>query len=166
MPILYGFEYATQAVEKGAVDADVDYLMWSLGTKISGFTVKIGQEIFSAEDGANFATPLATLHKFQGWNDVFLGGTFNPTGGLSASGIEDTTITFAGKVGPGKLTVMYHDFQAAESVAADDFGSELDIAYAMKFGKNYYGGIKYGAYSADDAAVDTDKLWLWVGAKF
>lgn len=164
MPILYAVEFATQDVVKGSVKADVDFFSWSLGTKISGFTVKLGQEVFGAKDGANFATPLATLHKFQGWNDVFLGNTFNPTGNLSMTGLEDSTLTVMGKVGPGKLMVVYHDFSSEETGA--DFGTEVDVSYSMTFGKNYYAGVKFGIFDTDGYSVDTDKLWLWTGLKF
>ena len=48
----------------------------------------------------------------------------------------------------------------------DDLGDEIDFLYAKKFGKHYNAGIKYAQYSAGDILVDTDKLWVWVGASF
>ena len=61
----------------------------------------------------------------------------------------------------------YHEFDADEGSA--DYGDELDISFAKSFGKHYSAGVKYAAYSAGDAStgkVDTDKVWLWLGAKF
>ena len=57
--------------------------------------------------------------------------------------------------------------EATENV--DDLGTEINAVYAKKFAKKYSAGIKYAAYSAGDSTagkVDTDKVWLWVGAKF
>ena len=113
----------------------------------------------SDDSNFGFGTPLATLHKFNGWADIFLG--------TPGTGLVDTYVSFSTKVGPGKFTAVYHDFTADEDTpTVDDLGSELDLAYAVKFGKGYNAGIKYADYSADDFAVDTEKFWLWVGLSF
>ncbi|MBR9908933.1 MAG: alginate export family protein [Gammaproteobacteria bacterium] len=157
---LYELEYATQSSEMGSSDFDADYLLLEGGVVISGITAKLGYEVLGSDDGAyGFSTPLATLHKFNGWADMFLA-----TPGV---GIEDMYVSVGTKVGPGMLTVVYHDFSADDASASlDDLGSEVDVSYGMKFGKHYNAGIKYAAYSADDFSVDTDKLWVWVGASF
>lgn len=158
---LYEAEFASQDFETNTgTTADTDYLFASFGAAVSGVTVKLGYEVLGSDNGTRgFATPLATLHKFNGWADIFLN---TPTGGL-----EDLYLTVSSKVGPGKLTVAYHDFSADEATAnLNDYGTELDIAYAMKVGKNYYGGVKYADYSSDGFAVDTEKLSLWLGTKF
>lgn len=166
---LYELEFADQEFESGdGVDKyEADYTSASFGIVTSGITFKLGYEVLGAaevETGSasnGFATPLATLHKFNGWADAFLA---TPT-----SGLEDLYFLISSKVGPGKLTVKYHDFTADEITGEDDLGSEIDLAYGMKFGKSYFGGIKYADYSVDDRAVggaDTEKLALWVGAKF
>lgn len=158
--ILYAAEFATQDNESAAADYSADYLNLSAGVVIAGITAKIGYEVLGSDDGMKgFATPLATLHKFNGWADVFL-GTPN-------EGLVDTSITIAGKGLGGAWTVMYHDFEADEaSAAVDDLGSELDLSYGTKFGKHYSAGIKYAAYSGGSNKVDTDKLWAWFGVKF
>lgn len=157
---LYELEYASQTSESGSTEYDADYYLIEGGVVVSGITAKLGYEVLGSDDSMyGFSTPLATLHKFNGWADLFLA--------TPDEGIQDLYLSVGGKVGPGKLTVVYHDFTADESSASkDDLGSEFDIVYGMKFGKNYNAGIKYAAYSADDHAVDTDKLWVWVGASF
>ncbi len=157
---LYELEYATQSSEMGSSDFDADYLLLEGGVVISGITAKLGYEVLGSDDGDyGFSTPLATLHKFNGWADMFLA-----TPGV---GIEDMYVSVGTKVGPGMLTVVYHDFSADDASASlDELGSEVDVSYGMKFGKHYNAGIKYAAYSADDFSVDTDKLWVWVGASF
>ena len=163
--LLYTAEYATQKRENGesGTDANAEYQLLEGGVSISGITAKLGYEVLGSDDAVyGFSTPLATLHKFNGWADQFLG--------TPAVGLIDTYASIGGKLLGGKWAFVYHEFEADEASAAmDDLGSEYDLLYAKKFGKNYSAGIKYAAYSAgDDAAgkVDTDKVWLWVGASF
>ena len=59
-----------------------------------------------------FRTPLATLHKFQGWSDKFL---VTPNAGL-----RDTYIGVKGKVQGIGWKLSWHDFGADEGGA--DFG--------------------------------------------
>lgn len=158
--ILYGAEFATQEFESGAAEYEADYMMLEGGAVISGVTAKLTYEVLGSDDSNyGFATPLATLHKFNGWSDQFLA---TPT-----TGLVDLSVSVSSKIAGGKLTVAYHDFSADEETATvDDLGSELNISYAKKFGKIYNAGIKYAAYDAGDIKVDADKLWVWVGASF
>lgn len=158
--ILYTAEFATQENEVGGASYDANYLLLEGGVVVEGIAAKLGYEVLGSDDATyGFSTPLATLHKFNGWADQFLG---TPT-----TGLVDLSVTLTGKVAGGKWLVSYHDFSADESTATiDDLGSELDLLYARKFAKHYNAGIKYAAYSAGDAKVDTDKLWAWVGLTF
>ncbi len=166
--ILYTVEYTTQKKSsKGTADKEADYYSIEGGIAANEMTVKLGYEVLGADDGGyGFTTPLATLHKFNGWADQFL-ATPN-------EGLVDTYISISGKLVGGTWELIYHDFSADDgSAVSDDFGNELDVSYTKAFGKNYSAGVKYAAYSADDAAnngaksfVDTDKVWVWLGAKF
>jgi hypothetical protein len=156
----YVVEYASQTNETGATEFDTDYLFLEGAMKISGVTAKLGYEVLGSDDGlGGFATPLATLHKFNGFADVFLG--------TPAEGLVDVYASATTKLGGGKFVLAYHDFSADEaSASVDDMGNELDFIYARKFAKNYSAGIKYASYSAGDIKADTDKLWLWAGLSF
>jgi len=154
---LYAAEVATQSDD--ASDADTTYLMLEGGYNFGKVTAKLGYESLGSDKGVGFSTPLATLHKFNGWADQFLG-----TPGV---GLEDIYATVSTKVLGGNLSVTYHDFSSdTDSV---DFGSEIDAVYAKGFAKNYKAGVKLASYSAGDAGsgkVDTDKIWVFVTAKF
>lgn len=161
--VLYELEYATQEADSAGADADADYYKALAGVQTAGVTVSLAYEVLGSDDGNyGFSTPLATLHAFNGWADQFL-ATPN-------SGLKDLMVTVTGSLAGGKWVLAYHDFSADEDAAgADDFGSEIDVAYHRGFGQHYSAGIKYAAYMAgDDAAgkVDTNKLWLTLGAKF
>ena len=157
---LYTLEYADQEAEGGPTDFDAEYLFVEGGYNAGFATFSLGYESLGSDDGAyGFSTPLATLHAFNGWADIFLN--------TPAQGLEDTYVKVSGKLAGGTWAVVYHEFEAEDSTpGVDDLGDELDLVYSRKFGENYSAGIKYADYSADDFAVDTEKLWVWVGASF
>lgn len=156
--LLYKLAYAKQ--DSDPADKSANYYLVEGGVNVNGITAKLGYEVLGSDDGKyGFVTPLATLHKFNGWSDQFLG--------TPAQGLVDLKASLSGKALGGKWVVAYHDFSADEGTAgADDFGNEINLLYAKKFAKNYNAGIKYASYSAEDIKVDADKLWLWVGASF
>ena len=159
----YTVEYAQQDSDSATSSYSADYISAELGSTFSSVGVKVGYELLGSDGGVyGFSTPLATLHKFNGWSDQFLG--------TPKEGLADVYVSFSGKVVGGKLAVTYHKFDADEaSATVDDLGSEIDAVYAKSFSKNYSAGIKLASYSAGDSAsgkVDTDKIWLWVNAKF
>lgn len=161
--LLYALEFANQESESATAKRDADYSLLELGIVAAGVTAKLGYEVLGSDSGQyGFSTPLATLHKFNGWSDQFLA-----TPGV---GLQDIYVSLATKAAGGKLVLAYHDFSADESSATvDDLGSEINLLYAKKFAKHYSTGIKYASYSAGDAAagkVDTDKVWVWAGFGF
>ncbi|WP_017932522.1 alginate export family protein [Robiginitomaculum antarcticum] len=163
LSLLYEAEYATQSDYKdNPVDYSADYYHLLAGVASGGFTLKAGYEVLGSHSGnAAFKTPLATLHKFNGWTDKFLN---TPNGGL-----EDLYASMSYKVqadGPLKglkFDVIYHDFSAD---VGGDYGSEINLQVAKNINQNYSVALKYGSYNADGFATDTDKLWISLGAKF
>jgi hypothetical protein len=158
--VLYLAEYASQNSDSVTADFNVNYVNFEAGTVIKGITAKVGYEVLGS-DGGNFgfSTPLATLHKFNGWSDQFLG--------TPSQGLVDTSFTLAGQALGAGWKVVYHKFDADDaSDTVDDLGSEFNLSYVKKYAEHYTLGIKYAAYSAGDIKVDADKIWLWLGAKF
>ncbi|WP_287009562.1 alginate export family protein [Alteromonas sp.] len=157
---LYTAEVAKQSSENATNDFDANYLLLEAGAVVSGVTAKLGYEVLGSDDGNyGFATPLATLHKFNGWSDQFLG--------TPAQGLKDLSATISAKFAGGKWTAIYHQFDADEaSLAIDDLGSEINLLYTTKVAERFNLGVKYANYSADDFSVDTDRVWVWVSTKF
>jgi len=156
-PVMVNAAYATQSdAGDNATDFSADYYNLEFGTKISSVTLLAGIESLGSDNGVGFSTPLATLHKFQGFSDKFLG--------TPSQGIEDTYVTVKTKLSDIKFSATYHDFSS--DVDNIDFGSEIDVSAAYSFNKNYDVLVKFSSYSADDYASDTDKLWLQLAAKF
>lgn len=110
-----------------------------------------------------FATPLATLHKFNGFADVFL--VTPPTG------IEDYYVDVTYKVHgiDGPLSFLnglllkgrYHDFSS--DVGSINYGEEFDIYAKLPLGRGFYAETKYANYNADQFAVDTEKFIFGFG---
>ncbi|WP_144777357.1 alginate export family protein [Marinobacter maritimus] len=163
MKFIYAAEYATQEAEAGASEFDADYYRLDAGLGVNAITITLAYELLGS-DGGNygFATPLATLHAFNGWADQFLA--------TPANGLEDISLTVAGGLAGGKWVIEYHDYSADEATpGVDDLGDELGVGYTRGFARHYTAGIKYAMYSAGDSAagkVDTNKLWLTLSAAF
>lgn len=160
--VSYTVEAATQTAEVGTNEFDTTYLLAEASTQLEGVKVTAGYESLGADNGVGFATPLATLHKFNGWADQFLG-----TPGV---GLDDLYAGVAGKGLGGKWALTVHSYSANDaSDTVDDLGSEINAVYTTKVAGKYPVGVKYAMYSAGDqdaGKVDTDKLWLWIGASF
>ena len=155
-------ELATQSDAGDApVSFDADYshltVTW-IGA--SGWSVGLGLESLggSSDPGEAFRTPLATLHAFNGWADVFL---VTPN-----AGIDDSYISVNVPLGKWKLTAVYHDF-AAET-GGGDYGTEIDLSAARKLTDRYSLLLKSAFFSADSASAytDTDKLWVMLTANY
>ena len=161
--VSYNIEYATQDSDSATTSYSADYISAELSSAFSGIGVKVGYELLGSDDGMyGFSTPLATLHKFNGWSDQFLN--------TPKEGLADLYASVGGKVAGGKWAIIYHKFDTDEASAiVEDLGSEINAVYTKNFTKHYSAGIKLASYSAGDFAsgkVDTDKVWLWLNAKF
>lgn len=156
--VSYSVEFAQQ--DNDTANKSANYFAIEAGTKIASLNVKAGYELLGSDNGEyGFATPLATLHKFNGWADQFLG--------TPAQGLQDIYVSVAGKLAGGSWKIVAHDFSADDSSSTvDDLGSEIDAVYARAINKTFKVGIKYAAYNAGDIKVDTDKVWVWLEAKF
>jgi len=108
--------------------------------------------------GASFRTPLATLHAFNGWADVFL---TTPDQGLT-----DAYGGVKGKAGSWDWDLLYHDFHAESG--SGGLGHELDGAVSRKFAGKYSVLFKAAWFDAslDAGYADTTKLWVQLTADF
>ena len=158
--VFYNAAFATQQATQAGVEYDPDYLLLEGGVAIADMDIKFAYEVLGSDNGqASFTTPLATLHKFNGWADVFVVSTFTAT--ALPLGLVDTSVSIGSKMAGVKWSAVFHTYDSDQGSV--DYGSELDLVASMKFNKHYSGGIKYASYNADNFSVDTDKFWLWIG---
>lgn len=129
---------------------DAMQYMLEVRAKTDFATFTGGYEVLESDAGVPFRTPLATLHKFQGWTDKFLA--------TPALGVADAYLTVAGKVGPSTLTLAFHKLQAADGGA--DYGTEVGAMVSLPLRKRLSAMLKFAHYNADGYATDTTKFWL------
>ncbi|GAA0303683.1 alginate export family protein [Sphingomonas oligophenolica] len=135
-----------------------NYYLGEAGVAVKALTLTGGYEVLGADKGVavtSFQTPLATLHKFNGWADKFL---VTPPNGL-----RDLygTIGYGWKKKAGLdaigLTASYHRFDSDR--LGLHYGNEIDAQASFKKGK-YTALVKYADYDADTFATDTRKFWV------
>ncbi len=144
-------------------DYDVSYYHVAGFLKHKGLELGAGYEVLGGDGTTAFSTPLATVHKFNGFADQFLA--------TPAVGLEDVY----GKVGYAKKNVglfallkafaVYHDFSAKN--ASGDFGSEIDVVGIAKLKAldNVTFLAKYANFQSDDG-FKTDKEVFWLQVEF
>jgi hypothetical protein len=156
---MYTAEYATQAgYMSNPARYRNEYKMLEAGMDFKVAEVKLGYETLGSDGARAFSTPLASLHAFNGWVDMFL---TTPTAGL-----KDIYLFGSTTVSGTKLSAAFHDFSAYTTGAK--YGTEWDAIATRPLGKNYLVGVKYGRFFSQSAPAraNTDKLWLWAEMKF
>jgi hypothetical protein len=158
--LLYKAEYANQSDYADAMGGSSDYVAAELGATYFGVTAKGGYELLGSNNGVKpaFGTPLATLHKFNGWADRFLA--------TPVAGLEDIYGELSGSVMGVNLSAVYHYFSSdAGSIA---YGNEIDLQAVKKYDK-FTVGVKFAAYDAVHPGGklaqnnDVNKFWFWLG---
>lgn len=183
--LLYTAEFANQrSAHNNTIHYKTNYTLLEGGVDVTNIAVfKLGYEVLGTDTGAtiagvattpkSFSTPLATLHAFNGWADMFL---TTPTAGL-----KDTYVSANTKLAGIGLGAVYHDYRADKTAGAftsSGIGNEWNLVASKTFEKNYTIGLKYADYKAKGTAtsaaagntftgnVNTKKTWLWGEFKF
>lgn len=158
----YGLEYARQSdSHDNPVGYDAGYYRLDGSLELGVVTPYLGIESLGGDAGkagAAFRTPLASLHGFNGWADVF---TTTPDAGL-----VDYFLGARGKLGTWEWDVIYHKFDAESG--SQSFGSELDASLGRRFGEHYHVLFKAALFDGDASSpyVDISRLWVQLTADF
>ncbi len=155
----YALSYARQGdYRRNPNTYAASYYAADVGLDLAAFKAGAGYEVLGADNGValtSFQTPLATLHKFNGWADKFL--VTPPNGLRDAYGTLGYGWKKTGKLDSVALTAVYHRFDSDR--ASQHYGNETDLQAAVKRGR-YTALVKYAKYDADKFATDTRKIWL------
>ena len=161
---LYAVEYARQS-EYGANPArfDLDYGLVSAGLKRGPVTGTLALERLDGNGAQAFQTPLATLHAFQGWADVFL---TTPRDGLRD---VSATVSYAVAHPPvgrsGVLTASWREFHDVDGSAR--YGSELDLSARLVLDARWAIEVKGAHFDGAVAAFpDRNKVWAALDYRF
>lgn len=166
----YAYQFANGT--SGQPDFSMNYLHFKLGGKYQKYQAGFGFESLGGNGapagagGRAFQTPLATLHKFNGWADRFL---TTPTAGL-----RDYYIYYGAGLPYGfKLNGAFHYF--TESNTAKQYGTEFDIGLGYKINENTTALIKFAQYwgssnpgsgvTGGPLSADSTRVWLQVDFK-
>lgn len=134
-----------------------NYLSADIAYDFGSMRMLLGHESMGSDGGrAAVQTPLATLHKWQGWSDLFLT--------TPATGIEDSYLSLSTSLTGVSLSASYHDFSAAHG--GGDYGTEWDVVASYPIRPELSVELKYASYESDGFAVDTDKFWFSLNLAF
>jgi hypothetical protein len=165
---LYTLEYAHQQnYENNPKRYEADYWLVDGGFNLFGVTLRGAYEELGASKGIGFATPLSTLHAFQGWADLFLA--------TPKDGIRDMQgiLKYKLPVVDVDFLAVYHDF--SDHSGRMDYGHEVDLQMEKKFGKHYAVLLKFADFVADKdpktgknalGKPDTQKFWVQASVAF
>lgn len=184
----YAVEFATQSDNKNNPNTyKTNYTLLEGLVDFSDSLIRVGYEVLGSDSNTRnkvtgvttyhqaFSTPLATLHAYNGFADLFLT--------TPQQGLKDTYIivrqTWLGTL----FGVDLHDFRADNPFGASTssrLGSEIDVVIEKTISKNWKLGLRYMDYYADNSStatrltagntfagnIDTRKLALWGEFKF
>lgn len=139
--------------DNSPTDFSNNYLRLDAAWKINAFNLEAGIETLGGDGKTAVQTPLATLHAFNGFSDMFLNTPLN--------GLQDTWLG-AGYLlhGHCQLAAQYHQYDSDKG--SMNYGDEINVILTHNVSKQLQLMGKVARYSADEFAKDTNKLWLGV----
>jgi hypothetical protein len=140
-----------------SADFDLSYQHAELAIRRDRWTIMAGGERLEGDDARGFSTPLATLHAFQGWADVF--------SATPPDGVRDlyVGISYASRPWPAQQPVTFtlraHEFTDDDGGAV--FGRELDASARFVLDQRISLEVKAAGFEGDDPRfADRTKIWL------
>ncbi|MFC5049325.1 hypothetical protein ACFPK9_01645 [Rubritalea spongiae] len=137
------FAYQTEAGEQD--DYESVYYHVFYGSEVNSISYNFGVERL----GESFVTPLATVHAFNGFADVFI----NDRLGLTATGAQWNGLTdFYASVGtkiPGGIALKGFAHGMWDDEMDQFYGFELDAVAVKSFAEDFKAIAKYAYYFAD-----------------
>ncbi len=149
----YRAEYATQQdAGNNPVGYRADYYLLELGGTIKALNFGAGYEVLGSDGGRKgFATPLATLHAFNGWADLFLA--------TPAKGLRDSYFSLGATLPGGcPLKLVYHEYTS--DAGRTDYGHEWDALLSRKIGKQWTVLAKAARYHGAATFASLTRFWL------
>jgi hypothetical protein len=151
----YRLEAARQT-DHGAspLDYAARYLAAESGVNVKPGGLAAGIEVLGHDAGVPFRTPLATLHPFNGWADVF--------SAIPAGGLRDTYLRLQADL-PGALALSVRRHWFRSDRGGIRLGEEFDVMLSRRFGKAWTVLAKLADFRAAARGFpDVSKSWLQV----
>jgi hypothetical protein len=145
-------------IEDNPGNVNQNYSRFDVGVEWGPWGVAVGHETLGGEvSKGQFYTPLATLHKFNGWADLFVPAT-------PVNGLVDVYVSARYTDRRFAAILIYHDF-GADSTGAN-YGRELDgrLVYTAPWKQAF--AVKFADYDANSFGSSTRKYWLYTSYRF
>lgn len=151
-------EAATQSDYRNApTNFDLGYQAAEVAVRHGQFSATLGGERLEGNGARGFSTPLATLHAFQGWADVFVN--------TPPDGVRDLYVgaTFNTRPWPASQPVAFtltaHNF--TDDGGGRDFGNEFNASARFTLNPHTSLEVAAASFNGDDPRfADRDKLWV------
>lgn len=114
----------------------LSFYQWEIGAQYKQFRLKVRKEYFGSHNNHAFQTPLATLHKFQGWADQFLS--------TPAQGLVDESVQLLWRKRPWILDFRYHLFDSGKQ----KIGSEFDLDFIFEPNRDHEFKLRFATFKA------------------
>lgn len=134
----------------------LDYWLGEGSLAYRGITGLAGYEELGGNGTIGFSTPLASLHPFNGWADLFLTTPVNGLDDFYLKGAYALPNAFGMKSLNAVLT--YHDFTASRTNTG--MGTEWDTSLELVAGKSVSVLLAYADYSGSGGPKDKSIAWL------
>ncbi|MFZ9746718.1 MAG: alginate export family protein [Opitutaceae bacterium] len=147
---------AARQTDHGAspLDYAARYLAAESGVNLARGGLVAGMEVLGHDAGQPFRTPLATLHPFNGWADVF--------GASPAGGLRDRYLRLQADL-PGALALSVRRHWFHSDRGGDRLGEEWDLLLSRQCGKAWTVLAKLADFRAAGRGLpDVRKSWLQV----
>lgn len=153
-------EYAKQTENSHSpanADFSLGYYHMTIGLTQKGLgNLTLGYEVLEGDGSRGFSTPLATLHAFNGFADLFLA--------TPANGLADIYVKAGIPVSANvSAALVYHEFQADHGSAS--YGKEIDAVCSWKINDSMSATAK-AAFFDGKTLPDVTKFWLQLDMKY
>ena len=147
------------------VSLELNYWLGEGSLTYGGLTGLVGYEVLEGNGAIGFSTPLATLHAFNGWADMFL---VTPANGLKDFYLRASYTLPADFIEMRSLTgiVTWHDY-TTDNLGAG-IGSEWNVSAELAVDANVSLLAKYASYEGAGVAFGgfPDKSIVWLQAAY
>lgn len=147
---------------RNSADFALTYALLRPSVHYQDTTLYAGVEFLEGNGVNSVQTPLATLHRHNGWADVV-----NVT---PADGLRDIHLRYFqelrdfGPVKTPRIDLRVHHFTSDSG--AITYGTEFDADVNVSMMGYATLGVRWARYEANSFASDTEKLWLYVETRF
>ncbi len=151
----YRAEFAHQAdYGPSPLNYSTSYYQVEAGLVAKQGSITLGREVLGADNNVGFKTPLATLHAFNGWADLFLA--------TPAAGLRDTYVKATVSLPAGFSLLAFEHWYETEATGVR-LGSEFDLQLTRKFGPAITGLVKFASFRRDGTLQpNVQKIWVQV----